>query len=104
VTHLKLSRKLNYSKSNIERMASLGMPCSSEQAARQWIKARSKENPQAQAAQTLADKMDVRNGKEIMERIQDTLSSAPNYLKANKVPSSVMARVIEGISSKQRGG
>ncbi len=36
-------------------MASLGMPCSSEQAARQWIEARSKENPQAQAAQTLAE-------------------------------------------------
>ncbi len=36
-------------------MASLGMPCSSEQAARQWIEARSKDNPQAQAAQTLAE-------------------------------------------------
>ena len=31
------------------------MPCSSEQAARQWIEQRSKENPQAQAAQTLAE-------------------------------------------------
>ena len=31
------------------------MPTDSEQAARQWIEQRSKENPQAQAAQTLAE-------------------------------------------------
>ncbi len=36
-------------------MVSLGMPCSSEQAARQWIEARSKDNPQAVAASTLAE-------------------------------------------------
>ena len=36
-------------------MASLGMPCSSEAEARQWIEQRSKDNPQAQAAQTLAE-------------------------------------------------
>jgi len=36
-------------------MASLGMPSDSEQAARQWIEQRSKDNPQAQAAQTLAE-------------------------------------------------
>ncbi len=36
-------------------MASLGMPCSSEQAARQWIEARSKDIPQAQAASTLTE-------------------------------------------------
>ena len=36
-------------------MASLGMPTDSEQAARSWIEQRSKENPQAQAAQTLAE-------------------------------------------------
>ena len=36
-------------------MASLGMPTDSEQAARAWIEARSRENPQAQAAQTLAE-------------------------------------------------
>jgi hypothetical protein len=31
------------------------MPCSSEQAARQWIEARSRENPQAVAASSLAE-------------------------------------------------
>jgi len=36
-------------------MASLGMPTDSEQAAREWIEQRSRENPQAQAAQTLAE-------------------------------------------------
>ena len=36
-------------------MAALGMPSDSEQAARQWIEQRSRENPQAQAAQTLAE-------------------------------------------------
>ena len=36
-------------------MASLGMPTDSEQAARQWIEARSKDNPQAVAASTLAE-------------------------------------------------
>jgi hypothetical protein len=55
VTHLELSKKLNTSKSNIQRMASLGMPTTSEAAARAWIEARSKDNPQAQAAQTLAE-------------------------------------------------
>jgi hypothetical protein len=55
MTHLELSKKLNTSKSNIQRMASLGMPCSSEQAARQWIEARSKDIPQAQAASTLTE-------------------------------------------------
>jgi hypothetical protein len=55
MTHLELSRKLNCSKSNVQRLASLGMPTDSEQAARLWIEQRSKENPQAQAAQTLAE-------------------------------------------------
>lgn len=55
MTHLELSKKLNCSKSNVQRMVSLGMPCSSEQAARQWIEARSKDIPQAQAASTLAE-------------------------------------------------
>jgi len=55
VTHLELSKKLNTSKSNIQRMASLGMPCSTEAEARAWIEQRSQENPQAQAAQTLAE-------------------------------------------------
>ena len=36
-------------------MATLGMPTDSEQAARAWIEQRSRENPQAQAAQTLAE-------------------------------------------------
>ena len=36
-------------------MASLGMPTDSEQAARAWIEQRSKDHPQAQAAQTLAE-------------------------------------------------
>ena len=36
-------------------MASLGMPTDSEQAARAWIEQRSKENPQAAAASTLAE-------------------------------------------------
>ncbi len=36
-------------------MVTLGMPTTSEAAARQWIEARSKDNPQAQAAQTLAE-------------------------------------------------
>ena len=36
-------------------MASLGMPTDSEQVARSWIEQRSKDNPQAQAAQTLAE-------------------------------------------------
>ena len=36
-------------------MASLGMPTDSEQAARAWVDQRSRENPQAQAAQTLAE-------------------------------------------------
>ena len=55
MTHLELSKKLNCSKSNIQRMASLGMPTDSEAAARQWIEARSRENPQAVAASTLAE-------------------------------------------------
>jgi hypothetical protein len=55
VTHLELSKKLNTSKSNTQRMVTLGMPTTSEAAARQWIEARSKDNPQAQAAQTLAE-------------------------------------------------
>jgi hypothetical protein len=55
VTHLELSRKLNTSKSNIQRMVTLGMPTSTEAAARAWIEARSKDNPQQQAAQTLAE-------------------------------------------------
>ena len=61
-------------------------------------------NPSKKELLAFADKMDVRNGKEVLERIQDTLSSAPNYLKANRVPSSVIASVVDGISSKQRGG
>jgi len=36
-------------------MASLGMPTDSEQAARAWIEQRSRENPQAVAASTLAE-------------------------------------------------
>ena len=36
-------------------MASLGMPSDSEKAARAWIEQRSRENPQAVAAQTLAE-------------------------------------------------
>ena len=36
-------------------MTSLGMPTDSEQAARLWIEARSRENPQAAAASTLAE-------------------------------------------------
>ena len=36
-------------------MATLGMPTDSEQAARQWTEQRSKDNPQQQAAQTLAE-------------------------------------------------
>ena len=36
-------------------MATLGMPTSTEAAARAWIEQRSKDNPQAQAAQTLAE-------------------------------------------------
>jgi hypothetical protein len=55
VTHLELSKKLNTSKSNIQRMASLGMTTTSEAAARAWVDQRSRENPQAQAAQTLAE-------------------------------------------------
>ena len=55
MTHLELSRKLNCSKSNVQRLCALGMPTDSEQAARAWIEQRSKENPQAQAAQTLAE-------------------------------------------------
>ena len=55
MTHLELSRKLNTSKSNIQRMASLGMPTTSEAAAREWIEQRSRENPQAVAASTLAE-------------------------------------------------
>ena len=55
MTHLELSKKLNTSKSNTQRMVTLGMPTDSEQAARAWIEQRSRENPQAQAAQTLAE-------------------------------------------------
>ena len=36
-------------------MATLGMPTDSESAARQWIEQRSRENPQAAAASTLAE-------------------------------------------------
>ena len=36
-------------------MVTLGMPTDSEQAARAWIEQRSKDNPQQQAAQTLAE-------------------------------------------------
>ncbi|NDG63799.1 MAG: hypothetical protein EBY29_10095, partial [Planctomycetes bacterium] len=38
-----------------QRLSALGMPTDSELAARQWIEQRSRENPQAQAAQTLAE-------------------------------------------------
>lgn len=55
MTHLELSKKLNCSKSNVQRLASLGMPSDSEQAARAWIEQRSRENPQALAASTLAE-------------------------------------------------
>ena len=55
VTHLELSRKLSCSKSNIQRLSALGMPTASEAEARAWIEQRSKDNPQAQAAQTLAE-------------------------------------------------
>ncbi|MCX6975293.1 MAG: hypothetical protein NTZ94_13585 [Verrucomicrobia bacterium] len=55
MTQNELGKKLNTSKSNVQRMASLGMPTDSEQAARAWIEQRSKDNPQAQAAQTLAE-------------------------------------------------
>jgi len=55
MTHLELSRKLSCSKSNIQRLSALGMPTDSELAARQWIEQRSRENPQAVAASTLAE-------------------------------------------------
>ena len=55
MTQNELGKKLNTSKSNVQRMASLGMPTDSEQAARQWIEQRSRENPQAVAASTLAE-------------------------------------------------
>jgi hypothetical protein len=55
MTHLELSRKLNCSKSNVQRLSAIGMPTDSELAARAWIEQRSKENPQAVAAQTLAE-------------------------------------------------
>jgi hypothetical protein len=55
VTHLELSKKLNTSKSNIQRMVTLGMTTTSEAAAREWIEQRSRENPQAAAASTLAE-------------------------------------------------
>lgn len=55
MTHYELSKKLNTSKSNVQRMASLGMPTTSEAEARAWIEQRSKDNPQQQAAQTLAE-------------------------------------------------
>jgi len=55
MTHLELSRNLSCSKSNVQRLSALGMPTDSESAARQWIEARSRENPQAAAASTLAE-------------------------------------------------
>ena len=55
MTHLELSKKLSCSKSNVQRLSALGMPTDSESAARAWIAARSRENPQAVAAQTLAE-------------------------------------------------
>ena len=55
MTHLELSRKLNCSKSNVQRLCALGMPTTSEAEARAWIEQRSKENPQAVAASTLAE-------------------------------------------------
>ena len=55
MTHLELSRKLNCSKSNVQRLCALGMPTTSEAEARQWVEQRSKENPQAVAASTLAE-------------------------------------------------
>ena len=55
MTHLELSRKLNCSKSNVQRLCALGMPTTSEAEARVWIEARSRENPQAVAASTLAE-------------------------------------------------
>ena len=55
MTHLELSKKLSCSKSNVQRLCALGMPTTSEAEARAWIEQRSRENPQAQAAQTLAE-------------------------------------------------
>jgi hypothetical protein len=55
MTHLELSRKLNCSKSNVQRLSALGMPTTSEAEARAWIEARSRDNPQAIAASTLAE-------------------------------------------------
>jgi hypothetical protein len=55
MTHLELSKKLSCSKSNVQRLCALGMPTTSEAEARAWIEQRSRENPQAAAASTLAE-------------------------------------------------
>ena len=55
LTHLEMSRELKCSKSNVQRLAGLGMPLSSAQDARDWIAQRAKDNPQAATMASLAD-------------------------------------------------
>lgn len=49
---------------------------------------------------TFARKMDVQNGRDILERIQTVISSAKNYLDKNQVPEGVAKRVLEGIPGR----
>lgn len=46
-------------------------------------------------------KMDVQNGREILERIQAVTASAKIYLAKNQVPERIALRVVEGISRKR---
>ena len=49
-----------------------------------------------------ARKMDVQNGRDILERIQTVTSSAKSYLAKNQVPEPLASRVVEGISRKRK--
>jgi len=48
-----------------------------------------------------ARKIDVQNGREILERIQTVTASAKTYLAKNQVPERIALRVVEGISRKR---
>jgi hypothetical protein len=48
-----------------------------------------------------ARKMDVQNGREILERIQTITASAKSYLAKNQVPKRFALRAVEGICRKK---
>jgi hypothetical protein len=58
-------------------------------------------SPSQEDLLAFARKMDVQNGREILEQIQTVTSSAKSYLAKNQVPVRLASRVVEGISRKR---